>query len=158
MPDQLEIVTVSLPMNVQDAMRENLPEQVGKLLRGELEKGAKAIQERERYLTDLKKAEALLDEYGDIKAERRAMKKEREALEEQEREITRKSDTLELQRAQLELQAANRYADRLEGTLAGLVRNIEWRDSIFKQHGQEFGPVDGPAVVERSVDSTKTAT
>jgi len=130
--EEREFSTISLPNNVQDAMRDNLPNQVSKLLREELEKGANAIAKNAELAKEIQMVEARLDEFGTIKAERRKLKASIKDCGEVLANALRERDLMDLTKCRIGLESAERYANKLETVLAGLVRNTEWRESIHQ--------------------------
>jgi hypothetical protein len=139
MPEQREFSTVSLPNNVQDAMRDNLPGQVSKILRDELEKGAAAMEENETLLRDIKKVEARLDEHGELASTRRQHKAREKAVAEKEAMLDERERDIRVLEMKIELEAANKYGIKLEGVLGALVRNVEWRSELFDSKTHENG-------------------
>jgi hypothetical protein len=135
MPEQQEFATVGLPMEVQDAMRNQLPQMMNKLLREELAKGEKAIGDLVYSEIQLAKAEKIIDEMRDIKRERAAMKKAHGELELLQTTVQREKDTIDLTKALMGQESSERYAQQLEMTLAGLVRNAEWRKTFAGSRG-----------------------
>lgn len=134
---------VVLPKELTDALRKQVPEHVSAMLREQLENGERAAKalvvadEKVRNLTeDIKKVEKLNDEHGDL---------ERKRAEIAEREDVLAANEAGFREAVLQarLEASEKYAGRLEGTLAGLVRNTEWRNSVLDWQMDGFTDMNG---------------
>ena len=139
-------------------MRDNLPHQVSKLLREELEKGAKALSDNAQLLEEIKAVEKLNDEHGNIKIARRNLKKREDDVKHLETLVYEKNMELNDTILTLRLKFSERYAAKLENTLAGLVRNTEWREEIQRTNGDTRFNSDGSTVpVETSRTTTKEA-
>jgi len=156
--EQREFATIALPMNVQEAMRDNLPGQVSKILRDELEKGARAIEEYAVALKEIKELRERKETAASIKRLQGELDRRLENCELKEVVQTGRELKNDLWRSEMALELAQKYADRLETTLAGLVRNTEWRESVHRFESAFDTDQRGRCVETKTPsDSTKTA-
>jgi hypothetical protein len=125
----------SLPMNVQEAMRQNLPSEVGQLLRQQLEEGDAAIAENSSLRAELVKIASALREDNVRKVEIETLEKERAALKKERGEVERlKRDHVRM-KLETELAAEKRITAILSATLSGLVRNTTFKETVFGSQG-----------------------
>lgn len=157
MQEQSEFSAVSLPNNVADAIRDNLPQQVGSLLRELLVKGKRATEENETLKKDNRALDKRVDSMAIIKRAQKDLDDRAEGIQRQETMFYEKSMEFNDTVLTIRLEYAEKYAAKLEGALAGLVRNTEWRESVFRGHTDEYGSNGEISKVEISCDTTKTA-
>lgn len=160
MPEQKEFAVVGLPMEVQDAMRNHLPQMMNKLLRDELNKGESAIADNVQLRQDIQRVEKRLDEHGTIARDRRLIKDETDNLKTLLAKVKREQFDLNLTIAQIKLESAEKYAAKLEGCLSGLVRNTAWRETVLATDVIESRSTGDGGFIETKIptDTKKVAT
>lgn len=138
-----DLFVATLPKNVQDAMRENLPEQVSRLLREQLEKGEQALEDVADLEAENEQIKRKLEKNAWLDERERGLVAHQETLDEREKELQRQEDTLKLTHTQFQLDAERRLTDALSETLKGLVRNTVYREHKAFAHTPHTDYIDG---------------
>lgn len=144
-----------LSRELTDVLRKQVPEHVSMLLREELEAGAKAKEQASELMRDLNLTRDMLDD-----AKRQVIAQD--AFEASMVELTQRENDLAEREARFtevslrdQLETANKYSAKLEGLLAGLVRNVEWRRDVFDTFA---GPWNSETTMNEKSGSTETHT
>jgi hypothetical protein len=133
-PAPTEDRRIPLPMNVQDAIRENLPEHVSTLLRKRLEEADEALAKVEQYKGKLVTAnEQLKSQLELVKLKEHIDSKEKE-LSAREAVVLEDARKIEITMLQIQLDAEKRVSGMFGSALMGLVRNTTFRENAFYNH------------------------
>ncbi len=132
MGQQQEFSAVSLPNNVTDAIRDMLPAQVGTILRDELKRGENAQRDLGAANQEIEKLQIGVLAKANLKKREKHCENWEIDLKKQADELAVETMGLRVKDLELEIKLQARYSDRLEGALAGLVRNTEWRETVHQ--------------------------
>lgn len=149
-----------LPMNVQDAMRDNLPEQVGKLVRERLSEGDNAINKIPKLEAEIKSLGDVLRSHTSLDQKASDLKKREELVASREDVIIKAELRLEADKLKHELTCQQRVSQTITDALLGLVRNTTFRESQFFSHEKVTDYQNGNSVttaIPQSQSAERTA-
>jgi phosphoglycerate-specific signal transduction histidine kinase len=124
-----------LSQSIQDAIKKNMPEMVGKELQELLKEGAKATLDLETTKKKLDEVTIRSNEKTALLQEHEAIDMERAALIQQKKEIEEQERNLKVSKLEHQLQVANEKTDFAKEVALGLVRNTIFRESSFSKQG-----------------------
>lgn len=133
----------TIEQEIQESIAKHLPTQVGTTLRERLEQAdrdSNTVKANAEKIVRLEGELRLLNSYKDgerVNRERTA------ALDKQKAEQDELGRSLRVKELELSLAAEQRVSKALDGALAGLVRNIDYRRSVFGSH-EVLEPPQGP--------------
>lgn len=148
-------------LEIQEIIKKNLPQHVGDVLKVRLEqaeKDAKRIIQLESNISQLeesvKKQSVKLNEY-ELLNDRNSKLNEREVL------LNKKQHDLDLEILQQKFENEKDKSDFAKSVALGLVRNTDFRKTVFDSENQQ-GYMQGsnwvqPTPVNKSLNETKTA-
>jgi len=125
-------VRMRLPKKVQDAIRETLPGQVSSELRTYLAECEQAATDNIDLLEQVASLGKSLKEHTTLASARRSLNDCQIGIDKQRDELLTSLAEFEVATLKVKLEAEQNYAVRLEGVLAGLVRNTEWRETVHQ--------------------------
>jgi hypothetical protein len=127
-------------MNVQDAIRKNLSQEVSLTLRKRLEEADRILEENTLLKDRLDVALAEIEEHTSIQTTRRHLKMDREELEKMREEVFRERRNQEVNKLKHELSIAHETQNFVTGICRSLVRNTEFRREIYSSGSDPKGP------------------
>lgn len=139
----------------QEVIKKNLPQQVGDVLKARLSQADKDSVEVERlnnlllqYTVDKSKLEERIENY-------KQFDKRNEALDGREKEIEAKEKAFEIEALKYQLSAEKDKTEFSKNIALGLVRNTEYRKTIFDSEISGQPVVDGQGHTHYPVPSSK---
>lgn len=145
---------ISLPMNVQDAMRANLPEQVSKLLRDRLEQAEAALRENVKLKAVVEQQNKQIKTQYALDSQQAALLDLERELEERERKVEKQELHMDTLRAEVHGDANKKIADAAWSFLNALVRNPTVKESVIRSSSGY--DQSGSTNDNSSVDLTRT--
>lgn len=121
-----------LPREMMDSLRELLPEHLSATLRAELKKGQEAREEVLALIGTVEKLDAQIKQHQKLNTREKHVSEREAKCAEREKVVTEDEMRQEVFELQATLKAEQRVSDKLEKALAGLVRNTEWREDIWR--------------------------
>lgn len=147
---------------IEEIIKKNLPAQVGEVLKKQLDQAEKdaatVIHQKERIEQQQTEINAL-----SVKLQKHYDLDQREAeIKTRELNVSDKERAIEVFALQIRLEEANKRAELISGFTAALVRNTEFRKTIFDSETQSpFQDVNGtwhyPSPTSKSHTENKTA-
>jgi hypothetical protein len=149
---------MELEKELQESIKKNLPQQVGETLKQRLEQADKDAAEVKRLNEKNEElAKNLIQKNVEIE-EYRKLDIRNDSLESREKEIETKEKQLEVETLKYQLQAEKDKTTFSQNVAMGLVRNIEYRKSIFDSESGGQPIIDGQGISHYPVPTYKNHT
>lgn len=155
---------MELEKEIQESIKKNLPQQVGEVLKQRLEQADKdnaevkrLINLVEQYTSDKENLEKQIYEY-------QKFDKRNASLDSREKELETEKNSLELEKLKYQLQSEKDKTTFSQSVALGLVRNIDYRKTIFDTENlggvpsfDQYGNAHYPMPTSKNHTSTDTA-
>jgi len=122
---------------IQELIKKHLPQQVGETLKVTLEhaeKDAKKVKEQDEKLIERRKE---IDKLESIIQEYKKFDERNSLLDAREKELEAKENKLEIDELKYQLSAEKDKTEFSKNIALGIVRNTEYRKTIFDSENQE---------------------
>lgn len=148
-------------LEIQEIIKKNLPQQVGEVLKLRLEqaeKDAKKVIELENKISQLEKT---VNEKQSELSSYKLLDERNSKLNEREELLNKKQHDLDLDILQHKLESEKDKSEFAKSVALGLVRNTEFRKSVFDSENQQSYYNDNvwvqPTQINKQLTETKSA-
>jgi hypothetical protein len=148
-------------LEIQEIIKKNLPQQVGEVLKLRLEqaeKDAKKVIELENKISQLEKT---VNEKQSELSSYKLLDERNSKLNEREELLNKKQHDLDLDILQHKLESEKDKSEFAKSVALGLVRNTEFRKSVFDSENQQSYYNDNvwvqPTPINKQLTETKSA-
>jgi hypothetical protein len=146
-----------MEQEINEIIAKNMPQAVGEQLRKRLEQADRDSEKNKQYSTllDTQRAQItqLMGEVGELKAKLDA----HAALEKREAEVSARERAAENQALRTELEAHKGNAEFARSVAMGLVRNIEYRNSVYESQTHRAMAVPQGGMVQNAYNPEITS-
>ena len=148
-------------LEIQEIIKKNLPQQVGDMLKVRLEQAEKDAKKVIELEEKLKQFQTTINEKQSELSAYKLLDERNSKLDEKEQFLNKKQHDLDLEILQQKFESEKDKSDFAKSIALGLVRNTEFRKSVFDSENQapyyEGQNYIIPTPVNKSLTETKSA-
>ena len=148
-------------LEIQEIIKKNLPQQVGDVLKVRLEQAEKDAKKVIELEEKLKQFQTIINEKQSELLAYKLCDERNLKLDEKEKVLNKKQHDLDLEILQQKFESEKDKSDFAKSVALGLVRNTEFRKSVFDSENQQGFYKDNvwvqPMPINKNLNETKSA-